>query len=494
MILKSIRFKITILYVVMLALTLSAFSALIYHNLSRSLISSMDTLLKSKAGGIAQAIDAYWEASKFEATAESTKPDILRKRRNINFTKIAQRWVKEESDDPRLLDILVQVFDTDGNAIASSKNTLGLAAISKRNFLTVLQGKSRFDTVGFEDYPNPMTLRVYTTPVFENEKVAYIVQVSSPLSSVNTALNNLKITLFMLFPVTVLLTGLLGGFLAKVTLRPVDNMIKTIHQITEKNLKLRILIPESKDEIRKLAETFNDMLARLEHAFMSQRQLFEDLSHELKTPLTILRGEFEVALKKARSTEEYEAILKSSLEEVSRMTSLAEGLLFMARLDAREAFPEKRDLDIISILKSIVNSVRGLSELKEIRISFKSQFESVLLYGDEAQLKTLFINILDNAIKYSSSGSNVDVTCEKEKGCVEIRIKDSGIGIPPEEIDHIFDRFYRIDKSRNSGGFGLGLSIAKSIVDAHDGYIKVQSKPSQGTVFIIGLPLSRKKD
>ncbi|MBI4974208.1 MAG: hypothetical protein HZC19_00035 [Candidatus Omnitrophica bacterium] len=151
---KSIRFKITILYVAILALTLTLFSTILYHNVSAGLYNNMDTLLKSKAGGVAQAINTYWQTANLEVTEAGLKPEALIKRRNTNFAKVAQRWVKEESNDPRLLDILVQVFDTDGNIIASSKNAQGLTEISRKNFITVLQGKSRFDTVSSQVQSN----------------------------------------------------------------------------------------------------------------------------------------------------------------------------------------------------------------------------------------------------------------------------------------------------------------------------------------------------
>ena len=486
---KSIRFKITILYMAILAATLTSFSVILYHNVGRSLYGNMDTLLKSRAGGIAKAIDTYWEASKLESLESAATPDALKKRRNINFAKIAQKWVKEESTDPTLVDIIVQVFDTDGAAIASSKNTQGLAKIPNKDFLPVLQGNSRFDTVEFYNGPNRMTLRIFTAPVFENEKVAYIVQVASPLTSIHIALKNLKVALFILFPITVLMTGIMGAFLAKVTLRPVDNMIESIRQITAKNMKLKVQVPGTKDEIQKLAETFNTMLERLDEGFTSQRQLFEDLSHELKTPLTILKGEFEVSLKKLRSQQEYESILASALEEINRIIKLAENLLLLARLDSKEVLPEKRALDIDSMMRLVVNNMKPLAELKQIQVSFNSDGRT-LLEGDESQLKTAFINLLDNAIKYTDQKGKIDITVTGDKGQAKIYIKDTGIGIPEGELPHIFDRFYRVDKSRNTTGFGLGLSITRSIIEAHGGTIAVHSQPSQGTAFIISIPLS----
>ncbi|MFH0764526.1 MAG: ATP-binding protein [Candidatus Omnitrophota bacterium] len=479
---KSIRFKITILYMAILALTISSFSAVLYHNVSQGLYNNMDILLKSKAGGISKAINTYWETSTLEELASGVQPDeVLRKRRNFNFTKVAQNWVREESKDPELLSIIVTVFDTDGATIASSKNARGLTQIPRRDFISVLQGKARFDTVG--------SMRIYTTPVFENEKVAYIVQVASSLQPLQAALNNIRVALFVLFPITVLATGIMGALLAKVTLRPVDRMIHTIHQITAENMRLRLENPNTKDEIQKLAATFNSMLERLEHAFASQKKLFENLSHELKTPLTILKGEFEVVLKKTRSQAEYEAILKSALEEVDRMTRLAGNLLELARLESKEVFPEKKRLNLNLIVRGIVNNIRKVAESKNISVSCRAEDE-LFVEGDEDRLKTMFLNILDNAVKYTKPGGGISVTSERHGSFVNVKIDDTGIGVSKEEIDHIFDRFYRTENARANMGFGLGLSIAKSIVEAHKGDIKVESRSSKGTAFTVSLPLS----
>lgn len=487
---KSIRFKITILYMAILALTLTSFSFLLYHNVSRSLYANMDTLLKSKAGGITRAINTYWEASNLEAIESGVKPsDILRKRRNFNFAKIAQKWVREESNDPQLVDIIVQVFDTDGASIASSKNRQGITQIPARDFLSVLQGNSRLDTVMSGPGQAKMALKIFTTPVFEDEKVAYIVQVSSPLISIQDALNNLKVTLFILFPVTVLATGVMGAFLAKVTLRPVDNMIHTIHQITAENMKLKLDVPSTKDEIQKLAETFNSMLGRLEQAFLSQKKLFGDLSHELKTPLTILKGEFEVALKKVRTSDDYESLLKSALEEIDRITKLAESLLLLARLDSKEVFIEKKNLDLGLLVQAVVNNIKWFAQLKQIGVSLASA-EGLFLNGDENQLKTLFLNVLDNAVKYTPPKGEIKVTLDKDRDTARVRIQDTGLGISEEEMCHIFDRFYRIKNAHDSAGFGLGLSITKSIAEAHGGSIKVESTPGKGSAFTIRLPLA----
>ncbi|MBI4974207.1 MAG: HAMP domain-containing protein [Candidatus Omnitrophica bacterium] len=268
-----------------------------------------------------------------------------------------------------------------------------------------------------------------------------------------------------------------------------DSMIKTIHQITAENMALKLKVPDTKDEIQHLAETFNEMLDRLGRAFKSQKQLFEDISHELKTPLTILKGEFEVALTKVRSADEYEAMLKSALEEINRIAKLAESLLLLARLDSKEMTPQKMDVDLNLMIKGIINNIKGLAELKGVRISFEIPTGELSLRGDENQLKTLFLNILDNAIKYTPHNGLIEVSTKRATSVANVSIKDTGIGIPGEDIGRIFDRFYRLDTSRDSIGFGLGLSIAKSIAEAHGGTIRASSEAAKGTTFIVSLPL-----
>jgi len=299
---KSIRFKITIVYMAILALTLSIFSAILYHQVSKSLYDNIDTLLSSRAEGIVSAIGTYWATEKLGSMRYGASKTPAANE-HIDLATIAHKWVEARSKDPKLLNIIIQIFDATGEIVASSKNTQGISSVSEQTLFAALQGKSTFETVT-SSFPTKKAqlFRVFIAPAIENDRVEYIVQVGSPLDSINEALYSMKITLFILFPITVLITGIMGALLATLTLRPVDNMIRTIHDITAENMKMKLKIPNTKDEIQKLAETFNDMLARLDHAFTAQRHLFEDLSHELKTPLTILKGEFEVILKRIRSS------------------------------------------------------------------------------------------------------------------------------------------------------------------------------------------------
>jgi len=488
---KSIRFKITIVYMAILAMTLSIFSAIVYHQVSTSLYENMDTLLSSRAEGIISAIGTYWATEKlgamrYGAAAAAQRAGIDE---HVDFATIAQRWVEARSKDPKLLNIIVQIFDAKGDIVASSKNTQGITSVSDQTLYAALQGKSTFDTLTTSFPTTKMQLfRVFISPAIENDRVEYIVQVASPLDPITDALTSLKITLFILFPITVLITGVMGALLATLSLRPVGKMIRAIHDITAENMSTKLSIPKTKDEIQKLAETFNDMLQRLEGAFTSQKHLFEDLSHELKTPLTILKGEFEVVLKKARPSEEYETILRSSLEEIDRMTSLVENLLMLASFESKNIMPETRELDLGHLVKGVIAGMRRLGERKNIGISFAGE-ESVRIAGDEEELKQLFLNIIDNAVKYTPEGGRIDIRLEKGGDDAVVAITDTGVGMSSADLAHIFDRFYRVHSAKPHYGFGLGLSIVKAIVDAHKGSIKVESAVGQGTTFIISLPL-----
>jgi heavy metal sensor kinase len=483
---SSIRFKIVLWNILILSLALFIFGTLFYHNLYQKISNGTDDVLQSRAKGIEQSIETYWEAERM-AIAEGVSKSHFTKEDNVNFIKIARRWVGEKINDPDLINIIVRIFDAHGSPIASSRS-IPTEHLNTRIFNEVKRGTNHFENAYMVVSDKPTSFRIFTAPVMENKRLSYIVQVASPLSQQRIVFRNLRFSLFFLLPLTAILTGLSGIFLVQLTLRPVDQMIETIHQIKAENLKLRLKIPETNDEIASLGKTFNEMIARLDEAFTTQRQFMEDISHELKTPLSVLKGELEVTLKKLRSVQEYETILHSSLEEVNHLVGMVGNLLILARFDAKTTTLQAQALDLNRLLKDTVEAIQVLAIQKDITLQF-NRAHSVDVFADKNQIKRMVLNILDNAIKYTPPGGKVTVDLRQQKDTADIEITDTGIGIPERELPHIFDRFYRVDKSRSSAGFGLGLSIAQSIAMAHGGNIHAKANVPQGTVFTILLPL-----
>jgi two-component system, OmpR family, sensor kinase len=486
---KSIRFKIVIWYIIILVLVLSLFSTLVYFNLRKALNEKQDDMLQLKAEGIADSIDTYWEVEKNEGLAQGASREVFSKVNNVNFIKIAQRWVKEQSSDPELLGILVSIFGPTGEKIASSGEIAGIDILYKSTFKEMLLGHNRFEnrTVQATPQDSGQIMSVFTMPVVEDDTLVYIVQVAMPMTYFQNALNKLRLTFFILVPLVVLLSSIAGLFLAALIIKPLKKIIRSVRHITAENLKLRIKIPDTKDEIKELIDTFNTMLEKLDESFSSQKQLTQDISHELRTPLTIMRGEIEVALKRVRSPGEYITVLNSSLEEIARLSLLVENLLILSRFDSREIRMEMQPFTVIHLLRDISSDVKLLAGKKGIEITLTGADRSMVT-GDKDQLRRAFLNIIYNSIKYTDDNGKISIHVDKKNNGTQIRISDNGIGISTENMPLLFNRFFRADQSRSSGGYGLGLSICKSIIEAHKGSLSIESILGHGTTVIIDLP------
>ncbi len=333
-------------------------------------------------------------------------------------------------------------------------------------------------------------VRVLTYPVVESGRVVNIVQVGMSLEMSDKTRRRFLLTMAAVFPIGLILAGGGGGLLARRALKPVDRMAETARRISAEHLAARIEDAGGNDELSRLARTLNEMLERLDTSFAQIRQFSADASHELQTPLTILKGEIEVALRNPRSPEEYVRVLRSALEEIDRVARLVEGLLLLARADAGVLRLDLQPLDLAGLIEDVVAQTGVLAEKNGVRLALE-EIEPIPVRGDADRLRRLVLNLIDNGIKYTPPGGGVTVSLRREEGNAALRIKDTGTGIPPEEQEKIFQRFYRTSEGRaRNEGSGLGLCIARSIAAAHGGSIKIESVPGQGSTFTVLLPTS----
>jgi heavy metal sensor kinase len=266
-------------------------------------------------------------------------------------------------------------------------------------------------------------------------------------------------------------------------------MAEQAREITGSNLNRRLEIGNAAAELLVLAASFNELLARLDQSFEAMRRFVADASHELRTPIAVIRGEADVALSHDRGAAEYRDSLAIVLDESRRLSLLVDDLLNLARADAGRVKLQVQEFYFNELLAECCRSMQTLATASDITLECRSSGD-VQFRGDEALLRRLLINLLDNAIRYTPPGGKVSAELEADPAAVRIRISDTGVGIPPEAAPHVFDRFYRADRarSRQDGGFGLGLSIVKWIAEAHHGTVELAPHPAPGTTFTVTLP------
>lgn len=381
-----------------------------------------------------------------------------------------------------------QVLNREGNPLYTSKGFGELEyVVSEEVLANAMSGKETRERFFSSKRRTPY--RFISTPIYKNGRLNGIIQVGTHLRFVRKNLihfrNNILIALLI-----VLALGSLGGWaLARRSLSPIGYIVSKTRTITSENLSERLQVRGTEDEVDELTQTINGMITRLEDSFKRMVEFTADASHELKTPICALKGEAEVLLSKVRSPEEYQEGLAHFIERFDYLNRMVNDLLLLSKADASQAELKMAPLRLDSLIKDQYCLFKPLAEEKEINLSLEETKE-VTVIGDKVRLQQLFSNLIDNAVKYTPKGS-VQISLERNKEAVIVRIRDTGIGIPREEQENIFKRFYRVDKSRSreTGGVGLGLSIARWIAYAHHGKIEVESELNQGSTFTVYLPI-----
>ena len=348
------------------------------------------------------------------------------------------------------------------------------------------RGETTFETVMLNGRDRVRLLTMPLTPEGSSDR---FIQVGASFGEIDRALTGYLETIGILVPLGLGLAASGGAWLARSALRPVHAMSQTARRITAEDLSRRVEVRGTGDELDYLADTLNDMLARLEQAFGHARRFAADAAHELRTPLTALKGGIEVALRADRTPETYREVLRSSLDDVDRVIRLAEGLLLLSRVRMGEP-ASRHPVDLEPLVLEVLDVATRLAEGRSVSVQV-GHVEPLTVRGDRASLWRAILNVVENGIKYTPAGGKVEIAVERDGADALVHVRDTGVGMDPGDVEHIFEPFVRLDAAatHDRGGVGLGLSIVRAIVTAHGGSLSVRSARGEGSTFTIRLPL-----
>ncbi len=462
---NSLRLQLTQWYLGFFTVLFLLFSLVLYRVLSDSLYQRLDQTLSSQAETAATLFES--EMSELEEDASGAAQEVV--------------------SEMRMRGVVIGVAQGDRLLVASES-----LAASEVTRITEqahrMHDPGPLVTIrGFRGTDGRLTIHRVVL-----DRLPYTIFAVQPLDVIEAELQTVRRILYIALPIVILIAGGGGFLLAGRSLAPLRSMAEQSRQISGANLDRRLEVPNAKRELALLAESFNELLSRLDQSFETMRRFVADASHELRTPLSILRGEADVALAKERSPAEYRESLTAIKEEAQRLSQLVEDLLNLARADAGRVTLRMEEFYLDDLLVECCRSVAPLVRTKEIDLNC-SLAEDVSYRGDQELLRRLVLNLLDNAIRYTQPGGRIEVKLKPGEQDHLISVSDTGPGFAPEEAAHVFERFYRGDqaRSRQEGGFGLGLSIVKWIAEAHHGRVELESSPGSGSVFTVRLHRQR---
>lgn len=321
----------------------------------------------------------------------------------------------------------------------------------------------------------------------DNKTVGWV-RVSRSLEFMTNVLKNLRLIIYISMPVYMLLASFGGFFLASRALRPIDKITKIAKEISKGDLSRRIKMQQTGDEVARLAETFDEMLNKLESSIKKERQFASDASHELRTPIAVINAQVEQALNFKRKTNEYKDALKIIGNEGRKMSHILSQLIMIYRSEEGQYKFNFEIIELNELIRDIVAEFKTLAEQKNITIIFDTE-DRIHLKADQTLITRLFINLIENSIKYMGQAGKITISTMNIQKYALIKIEDTGTGISKKDLPYIFDKFYQAEESRSGSGFGLGLSLVKWITEVHKGSVEVSSDINKGTVFLLKLPL-----
>lgn len=456
----TIRTKLTFWYTSIFGGTLVLFGLLTYLAFSYANNKRIDVGLKEEADGIAH----YERISK-------------------NSFKRYVENISNERDEDWASGKYIAILNHAGNLQFRSGNlTDAHLSLNSRQIKEILSGVAYFKTVKTS---KGRLLRIITISKKDTQQ---LIQIGIVVNN-DSALKIFLLALTALGCFAIIGSWFGGRFMAKKALKPINRMAKELQRIETEQLGKRLTLHPAKDEINELSEVINEMLSRLENSFNQTRQFTADASHELRTPIAIMKAGLEVALSRERGIRGYQQVLANTLEDLGRLSKIIENLFILAKADTRRYELHKERMNLHPVIMDITEQLKLVAEPKNILV-FMENTEDAFIEGDELLIRMMLLNLIDNAIKYTQPNGAIKLFLCKDNGCVKIVIRDNGIGISQQDISHIFDRFYRVSKSRTADhtGGGLGLSICQWIVKSHHGTIMVKSELHKGSTFTVTLP------
>jgi len=448
--LRSIGVRLAAWYAVAFCAALLALGSAVWFTVRQSLYDAVDDSLRDRARGIERFLDDH--------EARLGQPEV-------------QEEFLAHGD-------LFRVFDQDGRWIHTTAKLQDLPP-------PMLDAVAGSETAQLGGAP----LRLLTDSVALDGR-RYVVQVAAPLDEIQRGFTRALWILLPMLPLVLALASVGGYWMSRRALTPVDAIARTARSLSADTLSQRLVVPRTGDELERLSTTLNDMLARLESAFTKIARFTADASHELRTPLALIRTTAEVALRGSQPPAELRSALEQVIAEVERTSHLVENLLLIAKADSGEAQLQRRPVDLVQSVGEACAQASVLARVKGIELETRLPDAAIWITGDAAALRRLFLILLDNAVKYTPAGGRSEVSLTARGSSIVGSVSDTGIGIPPADLPHVFDRFYRVDRarSREQGGAGLGLAIGRWIAEAHGGTLTVHSALDRGSTFSVELP------
>jgi two-component system, OmpR family, sensor kinase len=491
----GIRVQLTLWYTVIFALLILLFSLIFYTTLQVFLASSLDSALQLRAQQIAGGVSS--ESSKIviqDVTGElpgldSTATPGVQGGSTAGTNQLVApnntgQHVRESDVN---FGILVRILDVKGQTIYISPAFRGLTLPSA----SVTGPLNGFPWQGTVNAHNGQAVRLYSVALTDNGIVFGVLQVGESLAQLTATLQSITLTLLVISPF-VLLLGAFGSYLlAKRAFRPILHLTRTAREVKAKDLHQRVPVPRTRDEVYDLALTLNEMIGRLDQAFTQQRRFVADASHELRTPVTVIRSITDVALEEPHCFEECVNVLCEVNAEAERLSQLINDLLILARADEDQLSLDREPVRLDLLAFDVAATMEPIAVERGIELQVES-LEPATVMGDTARLIQVMMGLVDNALTYTNVGGIVTFNVEVSGSNACFSVCDTGIGISPDDTTHIFERFYRADPARShtAGGSGLGLSIIDRVVQTHGGSISVESQVGHGSTFTVILPLA----